>query len=413
MRPPNQRRASKVRKFLFGVIVPFAPFRDENGRNVHHLAFPRYAPFDPYFRITLHRRAYKPRELLHGALRAFYNRQDGGLNPRQIPARVNFCVRYVMRSPAYGKQVPGAAAPGTGGGGGGANDETRRLMDEDVRYFAQQLDHFFFFGLLERYITIETGFDVVGPDPAGLEGRIEGETVTIREADGNEYVRIRINTGQRDLAYELDDILGQLMHEMIHAYFLIYSCDCRRCEPSLLNTTGLPNDGHGPIFLMLHRLILSEIRRWGNAGQNGLAALLEDDCPDLSVSLNSTWRANAAIRALTQAQRKTYTKVRAYGFSTNHLVRITDTDRVAVRPNLKENQIKVENTLYDKRSRADEYRVDLLDNWLAYEDEEFNEDNGENEEEDPDDGLIRVDRDAIDDEEDSNVDLVPNEADKV
>ncbi|KAI1802441.1 hypothetical protein F4811DRAFT_395422 [Daldinia bambusicola] len=381
--------------------LPFAPYRDEDGRNVWHHPFPRYAPFDPYFRITPHRRVYTPRELLNGTIRAFYNRQDSGLNPRQVAARENFCVRYVLRSPAYAKDNHVAA--------GRAGDRARGLMDDDIRFLAKQLDDFFFFGLLERYIMIETGFDVVGPDPAGLEDRIEGETLIVREDNGNEYVRININTGCRDNAeagaqaptYELNDIVGRLMHEMIHAYFTIYACDCLRCERGLLNTTGLPHDGHGPIFLMLHRLVVSELRRWGNAGRNELAALLEHDCPDLSISLHARWRANAAINNLTALQRRAYTRVRAYAASANHLVRITDTDRVAVRPNIKDSQIRAENMLHDRRSRADEYRVDLLDNWLAYEDEEFNEkdgDEGEGEGE-GDDGeesdIIRVDPDAV------------------
>ncbi|KAI1465673.1 uncharacterized protein F4812DRAFT_461368 [Daldinia caldariorum] len=378
--------------------LPFAPFRDENGRNSYHHPFPRYAPFDPYFRITPHRRAYTPRELLNGTIKAFYNRQDGGLNPLQVRARESLCVRYVLRSTAYAKGEHVAAGPG--------GDEARELVDDDVRFFAKQLDDFFFFGLLERYIMIETGLDVVGPDPAGLEDRIEAETTIVREASGNEYVRININTGRRDIAsaganaptYELNDIIGRLMHEMIHAYFLIYACDCPKCERGLLNTTGLPNDGHGPVFLMLHRLIVSEIRRWGDAEHNDLAALLEHDCPDLSISLHSRWRANAAINNLTVLQRRNYTRLLPYSFSERHLVRITNTDRVAVRPNIKENQIRAENALHDRRSRAEAYRVDLLDNWLAYEVDEFDEDEADYDHAfdfEGEEDIIRVDTDAV------------------
>ncbi|KAI0848939.1 hypothetical protein F5Y00DRAFT_78472 [Daldinia vernicosa] len=357
--------------------IPIEPFRDEDGRNVYHFNYPMYAPFDPYYRIKLHRRAYRPREMLNSTIKAFYNRQDFALSPRQTAAREHFCAKYVLQGPSYGKRLE----PG----------ESYEYVDTDVRFWAQQLDDFFFFGLLGRYVMIETGIDVVGEDPFRLEARIDGETTWVTEEGegGRTYVRILLNTGIRtargDSIYGLNDIIAQLMHEMVHAYFLIYSCDCRRCERALLNTTGLPGDGHGPVFLMLHRLILSEIRRWGNAGGNDLSELAWEDCPELCISLNLNWRAKMVIEDLTRQERRQFTRVRSYESSAFHLVRITHTGAVAVRPNIKHRQIRLENLLKDKRIRADEYRVDLLDEWLAYEEEE-EEEEGEKESLPDDDG---------------------------
>ncbi|KAI0116934.1 hypothetical protein F4814DRAFT_267344 [Daldinia grandis] len=338
--------------------IAVEPFRDEEGRNVYHFAYPQYAPFDPYHRINLHRRAYRPREIINATIRTFYNRQDAELNPRQMEARENFCAMYVLQSPSYGRQL----GPG----------ESYAYIDGDVKFWAQRLDDFFFFGLLGRYILFETGFGVVGEDPLRLEAKIDGQTTVVKEEEGgpNGYVRISLNTGHNGVVYEINDIIGQLMHEMVHAYFQIFSCDCLRCERGLLNTTGHPGDGHGPIFLMLHRLILSEIRRWGNAGGNSLAELLWEDCPELCISLNSKWRADMAVDGLTWEEKRRYTRVRKYDSSASHLVRITHTGAVAVQPNIKHRQIRFENLLQDKRIRADEFRVDLLDHWLAYEDEE-------------------------------------------
>ncbi|KAI1653065.1 hypothetical protein F4813DRAFT_284887 [Daldinia decipiens] len=348
--------------------IPIEPFRDENGRNVYHFDYPQYAPFDPYYRIALHRRAYRPREILNATIRAFYNRQDFELSPRQTAARENFCAKYVLQSPSYGRQL--------------GPREAYEYVDSDVKFWAQQLDDFFFFGLLGRYIMIQTGFDVVGEDPLQLEERIDGETTMVANEEGGRYVRILLNTGRGNAIYDINDIIGQLMHEMVHAYLQIFSCDCLKCERALLNTTGIPGDEHGPIFLMLHRLILSEIRRWGNTGDNDLAELLWEDCPELCISLNSNWRARMVIDSLTREERKQFSRVRKYESSARHLVRITHTGAVAVQPNIKHRQIQLENQLKDKRIRADEFRVDLLDHWLAYEDEEDEEDSEQSQSDD-------------------------------
>ncbi|KAI1641673.1 uncharacterized protein F4817DRAFT_363810 [Daldinia loculata] len=360
--------------------IPIEPFRDGHGRNVYHFNYPNYAPFDPYYRITLHRRAYRPREILNATIRAFYNRQDFELNPRQTAARENFCAKYVLQSPFYGRKL--------------GPRESYEYVDNDVKFWAQQLDDFFFFGLLGRYVTIETGFDVVGEDPLQLEADIRGETTTVAEDESGRYVRILLNTGRGDTIYELNDIIGQLMHEMVHAYLQIFSCDCLRCERALLNTTGIPKDGHGPIFLMLHRLILSEIRRWGNIGGNDLAELLWEDCPELCISLNSNWRAIMAIDSLTREEKKKFNRVRTYDSSATHLVRVTHTGAVAVRPNIKHRQIRLENQLKDKRIRADEFRIDLLDHWLAYEDEEEEEEKEDSEASESDGEVSRLSSDT-------------------
>ncbi|KAI8960774.1 hypothetical protein F5Y11DRAFT_328750 [Daldinia sp. FL1419] len=334
--------------------IPHAPARTDDGTNIHHFLFPPYAPFDPYDRVKLHTNAYTPRELLNSAVKAFYNRQDAELSPRQLEARENFCATYIFRRPYYGRSLK--------------LGETADFSEAVIDYLAHKLDDFFFFGLLKTYVSVESGVNVVGPDPLSIERQIDGDTTVIRDdVRGGRYIRIRINVGRRRKLYDLVDIIGQLMHEMVHAWFLIFSCDCEKCDKAQLNTTGVPGDGHGPIFLMLHRLILSEIRRWGEAKGNALVELDWDDCPDSVVSANAFWRSQLAIDDLGREERRRLNRVRKYGFSANHLIRITANANVAVRPNLKQRQLRFEQSLRTKRILAENYKEDLIANSNAYE----------------------------------------------
>ncbi|KAI0842959.1 hypothetical protein F5Y06DRAFT_256538 [Hypoxylon sp. FL0890] len=228
-------------------------------------------------------------------------------------------------------------------------------FEDDVRYFFDCLDDFFFFGLLGHHVEVKSGLDVVGEDPLGIDDRIEGETFPYKVGDRS-YVQININIGSGEKLYELDAILGQLMHEMVHAYFQLFACDCPSCSKDALNTIGVEDDGHGPLFLMLHRLILSEIREWGfssdeDDNDSSLDALLADDCPGEYISKSASARAQKAIENMTPNEKKKLNQVRSHNF-TNYLVRFSKSGRrVLVQPSLLSRQSDWEDSLPDKPKR--------------------------------------------------------------
>ncbi|KAI6093465.1 hypothetical protein F4821DRAFT_252471 [Hypoxylon rubiginosum] len=297
-----------------------------------HLTIINYAPFAPYYRLNLQKNAYKARDLLNATVAAFHRRDSKDLSGRQNHARKAFLARFTDRQRDFGGKPP--------------NPNALAFAVEDVRYLAKQLDRYFFFGLVTDHIQIWTGFDVVGKDPLKLQKRIEGSTLPCSEGNRS-WIQINLNIGSKSNGnmYHLDDIVGQLMHEMIHAYLQIYACDCWKCERDSLNTVGVDGDGHGPVFLMLHRLILTEMRKW----HDELKDLLVDDCPRSAISKSAWHRATAAMRSLDSEERRLLNPVRANNFG-NYLVRFnTNNTKVYVNPSLITKQLKKEAELKTKR----------------------------------------------------------------
>ncbi|KAI1142863.1 hypothetical protein F5Y05DRAFT_420714 [Hypoxylon sp. FL0543] len=346
------------------------PVRDMNGRNVRHYQVPKYAPFGEYTNVQLYTRAYKPRDLLNFAVRAFYDREHAELSESQIEAYTSFLARFAGRKKAYG----GKSRP---------NASLARFKD-DVLYFFDCLDEFFFFKLLGPRVRVKSGLDVVGGDPLSIDERIEGETFPCKSRN-LVYIQININIGSKGRLYKLDAILGQLMHEMVHAYFQLFACDCPSCSKDALNTVGVADDGHGPLFLSLHRLILSEIRNWGL--DNGtMVALLADDCPGEFISKSASRRARKAIEKLTPDQRNKLNPVRSNNFS-NYIIRLSQSGkRVLVQPSLIEKQLHWEKSLKPKSKRDMEGASDELDTntrvrrWLLSIDSYSEDERGEQDE---------------------------------
>ncbi|KAI2463040.1 hypothetical protein F4781DRAFT_441199 [Annulohypoxylon bovei var. microspora] len=311
----------------------FEPAKDKNGRNIQHYRIPRYAPFGDFQDVFLHKNAYRPRDLLNHAAVTFHNRSDAELSERQLDARDKFVSRFQARKSAYGKNVRTAAS-------------LARFRD-DVRYNFNRLDEFFFFGLLGDGVRVKSGLDVVGEDPLAIEDAIDGETYAC-SARGHAYMQIRVNVGSGRVLYELAEVVGLLMHEMVHAYLMIFGCDCVRCERDALNTVGREDDGHGPVFLMLHRLVLTEIRRWGvDGGDADLQALLAEDCPGPAMSRSARLRAKIAIDDMTKGDRMWYNPIRSQQ-NPNYLISFGGSggaEVVVAEARLMDRQIEMEDAL--------------------------------------------------------------------
>ncbi|OTA69263.1 hypothetical protein K449DRAFT_428698 [Hypoxylon sp. EC38] len=302
------------------------PERDRNGKNVKHFTFPKYAPVEDYENVHLHRNAYKPRDLLNHAVIGFHNRGNEDLRKNQAAAYKGFTSRFKARKRAYGGNVTTIA--------------TLAGFQDDIRYFFDQLDEFFFFRLLEPHVKINSGIEIVGEDPLKIDGRIEGETLPVKARDRS-YIQININIGSGGEFHKLDAIVGQLMHEMVHAYFLLFACDCPKCSKDVLNTVGVKDDSHGPLFLMLHRLILSNMRTWGESERHGspLANLLSDDCPEKCISKSASRRAKEAMEKMSPIESTTLNKFRLHNINTPLITFSKNRNRVVVNPSLIERQL--------------------------------------------------------------------------
>ncbi|KAI1765293.1 hypothetical protein GGR53DRAFT_465483 [Hypoxylon sp. FL1150] len=312
----------------------FPPPKDlgKDTKDPKHLKIIKYAPFAPFYRLNLQKNAYKARELLNATVAAFYRRDRKDLSSRQTSARRAFLARFAERKGFYGSKP--------------LNNNMITLAWDDVMYLAKQLDRYFFFHLVTDNIQIRTGFDVVGKDPLKLQKRIEGSTHPCSEGNRS-WTQINLNIGSKRSGkmYPLEDIVGQLMHEMTHAYLQIYVCNCWKCERDSLNTVGVEEDGHGPVFLMLHRLVLTEMREW----HDELQYLLDGDCPGSFISQSAWYRAMTAMRTLSDEERRALNPVRANNFS-HLLIRFdTNSTKVFVNPRLITRQLQREADLGTKR----------------------------------------------------------------
>ncbi|KAI0383747.1 hypothetical protein F5Y04DRAFT_287059 [Hypomontagnella monticulosa] len=312
----------------------------------NHLIMPKYAPFGTYQNPKLEKVGHKARDLLNFTVMAFHTRRDCDLNDRQLAARKDFTARFRDRKRFYG---------------GDFDVNSLEELRHDIQCLADSLDAFFFFKLLRHAIKLGSGINVVGEDPLGLDEKIEGETFVCKVRD-REYIQININIGSDETGlYELSAIAGQLVHEMVHAYFLHFACDCAKCDKDRLNTVGVEHDGHGPLFLMLHRLIVTEIRRWGeSAGDKELRMLSAADCPGESVSKSAIVRAQAAIERMSSREKKSFNKIRSTENKTFLISLHNESKKVLVNPNLMKRHLSMEDVLRGKERREKRFIKDLM-----------------------------------------------------
>uniref|UniRef100_L2FI95 SprT-like domain-containing protein n=1 Tax=Colletotrichum fructicola (strain Nara gc5) TaxID=1213859 RepID=L2FI95_COLFN len=133
-----------------------------------------------------------------------------------------------------------------------------------LRDLMRFLDDRFFFGSMTRRglptVQLLTGYSHLG---VGEEGKL-GDA----RQKGENLVVIRLFSSWRDLSVphrtivkgEWSNIVGVLIHEMVHAYLFLFLCKGQTCERNRLNTYGVT--GHGPVFTSLLALIIREIRSW-------------------------------------------------------------------------------------------------------------------------------------------------------
>ncbi|KAJ8130999.1 hypothetical protein O1611_g2626 [Lasiodiplodia mahajangana] len=313
---------------------------NNNGKgSLNHVLLPKYTPFGPSRSPDLQRAKYKPRNLLYFAAQAFHSREDVDLSLRQRAFRHKFVKLFNDRQDNYATAF---------------EDEQLQDFERDMTDFLRCLDSFFFFGCLERHIELDVGMDLVSMEDPSSNQRWEGRTAS-STVGGRHFIQIWLNLGRNGQVYDLETLVGNLVHEMVHAWYFLFSCTCKSCERDLLNTTGHPSDHHGPLFLMLHRLIVTEIRRWDEE----LTDFLADDCPKDEVSRSAMKSFQSFMEELDVDERRKYNTVRSSKFAPHMFIKLTDEGNVIVRPQLKFNQLSFEEAMKGEALREKELAGEL------------------------------------------------------
>ncbi|KAI0146901.1 hypothetical protein GGR57DRAFT_506344 [Xylariaceae sp. FL1272] len=309
-----------------------------------HKSLPVYSPLEPLnYTPELEQSTYKPRDLLNYVVKTFHSREANDLNDRQRDAKDKLIRAFNTHQDHYGViREDGISIP---------------RLQREIRTFMQYLDGYFFLGNLQPHVTLVASMgEVVAEDPitgdvldSGTE-IVENGDAEEEDEDENEevdqdiHLRIYINLGQGRAIYTLDHILGLLVSELTHCWFLLFGCKCDMCTKDALNTTGPPDHHRGPFFLMLHRLIVTDLRTWDGAFRN----LEADDCPEDEVSIR--WRAfhRSALADLSKQEKAELRKRRGPNGSAAHLIRLLEDNTVAVKPSLKYNQLDYEDSRREK-----------------------------------------------------------------
>ncbi|KAI1119830.1 hypothetical protein F5Y10DRAFT_273679 [Nemania abortiva] len=329
----------------------------DNNNEGGHIALPQYAPFIPFNSPDLQREKYKPRDLLNFTVKAFHSRRDVDLSLRQRTLRDKFIKVFNNRKSEYGNTF---------------DDAQLESYERDMRDFVHGLDGFFFFGCLERHIEIDLGMDMESPSGSRSQ---DGYTIP-SEVESRYFIKIGLNLGRGGQVYDLAYLAGILgmysfifktiaaiapivleIHEIVHAWYMYFSCVCEECDRDRLNTTGHPSDAHGPLYLMLHRLLVTEIRRWHPT----LKDFLAHDCPNDEVSRVSKKMFQEFMGSLDVRERKKYNRIRSLKFGPQLFVRLTDDGKVIVRPQLKHNQLNQEDALRGEVLRQKELAEELAE----------------------------------------------------
>ena len=331
----------------------------EEARTQHyHRVPPVYYPHDDGYDIELDPDTYKPRDLLNYSVKSFWCRDDDDLSIRHLNARKGFCARIGAYKPRFDVEL----STNDGNGNDGTNNIVNSKRDaqieragKDVNVLKRFIDEFFFFGQLRNQIDLNTGIDVV--KPLGDGKIMEGWNGYTELRAGR--CRLRINVGTGDRLFPLIDVIETLVHEMAHAYLLVFSVkECDLCERARLSTVGLPGDGHGPIFLELHRIMITTIRMWDD---NLLRDLAAQDCPGGSQASKSARElCREAQQKMTPSQRALYGRKRRLIGEYNSLIRLTEGGDVIVSPALKDKTIKAEDERRAKILRRKRLEEELV-----------------------------------------------------
>lgn len=138
------------------------------------------------------------------------------------------------------------------------------------------LDNLFFSGILtydhrDPMVKLEFRDDIfdqvdkLGENDRGIWGQTtavnEGNTSTLRmkiEVDATHPHRRKGLIVKR----ELKDVLETLVHEMAHAYLMLFACQCESCGME----TGVT--GHRPVWQELKQVMYMTIRQWDSSLRN-------------------------------------------------------------------------------------------------------------------------------------------------
>lgn len=138
-----------------------------------------------------------------------------------------------------------------------------------IRTFMRALDEFFFSGILSRgqhpNVRIDFRDDIFDQIDELREGdeATSGLTAQVdRRNTSAMFLIIRLDATQpyrregQIVRNDLEDVLETLVHEMAHAYFMLFACPCESCQRELGAT------GHGPVWQELKQAMYRRIRRW-------------------------------------------------------------------------------------------------------------------------------------------------------
>ncbi|RYP08404.1 hypothetical protein DL765_008803 [Monosporascus sp. GIB2] len=298
-----------------------------------HKSMPTYYPFDNKYVVDLEPGSYMPRDLLNFSVKTFWLREDDDLSLRHEDARKGFTGTFLRSRDKFGCGIEA---------GKSLNGQKR-----EVNNLRTHIDNFFFFGQLRDHLDVEFEIDVVAPTEDGsVKEGWNGYTVL-----RGDWCSLKVNIGSGNRIFPLMTIAETLVHEMAHAYLMLFSAwDCEKCDKARLSTIGLPGDGHGLIFQMLHRIMVTTIREW----DDGLKDLAAKDCPGLQVSQSARALARQAYKALPSAQKDAYRKPRSLLQAQRDLIRITDNDEVLVDLTLRDRALRAEEDIRVKKNRVNE-----------------------------------------------------------
>lgn len=217
----------------------------------------KYAPWGDHCDVAnmLRKGCWRARDVLNFTVQAFYKRyEEDRLSDWQNDARAHFIDDYKKQWMDFdGRPLRDEPAVPT--------------YSEILDGFRILLDKYYFFGTLCDYRLDVHVYNTFNGDDC-----VPGESWRDR--------KLYIPISNRKTVFDLHECIAILLHEMTHLYLQLTVCKCSDCSEGMLSNVGAPDDQHGPIFQMLHRLILSDLRSW----HDQLAKFDDDDCPDKSIS---------------------------------------------------------------------------------------------------------------------------------
>ncbi|ETS87802.1 hypothetical protein PFICI_01630 [Pestalotiopsis fici W106-1] len=285
----------------------------------------KYAPFGDHDDVanTLRKGCWRARDVLNFTVQAFYKRnEDDRLSDTQEAARTQFIKDYRTQWVQFdGREL--------------RDDPVEPTYNDILDLYRQHLDKYYFFSTLSDYrLAVHACNTNSGDDCLPIESWQER--------------RLIIPTSNRKTVFDLHEVLAVLLHEMTHLYLQLTVCKCSDCNEGMLLGVGAADDQHGPIFQMLHRLILSDLRSW----HDQLAKFDDDDCPEKSVSQYSLECHDAACEGSTKSWKYRYNN-KAHKKHWISLVEESDVVSVRVRKVLRDSHKALEAKLLKADEKKD------------------------------------------------------------